>query len=127
MASGAFPPDLQQFEPGNRRIPRSDWLAWKKAVSESKNRMRKPSFSDYTIQYGLYKEPVEGNNPSVSVRYTLDEEWLIMRGEAVRGKNPSDSDEGRPGREQWHGHAQLLCDNRELFYALSSNDLISRA
>ena len=119
MASGAFPPDLQSFEPGNRRIPRSDWLAWKKAVSQSENRMRKPSYSDYTIQYGLYKEPVEGSNPSVSVRYTLDEEWLIMRGEAVRSKAASSSNENRPGREQWHGHAQLLCDNRDLFYGES--------
>jgi Beta protein len=119
MASGAFPPDLQGFEPGNRRIPRSDWLAWKKAVSQSETRIRKPSFSDYTIQYGLYKEPVEGSNPSVSVRYTLDEEWLIMRGEAVRGKATSKPDETRPGREQWHGRAQLLCDNRDLFYGES--------
>jgi hypothetical protein len=116
VASGAFPPDLQGFEPGNRRIPRTDWLAWKKAVSTAKNGQRKPSFSDYTIQYGLYKEPVEGCNPSVSVRYTLDEEWLIMRGDAVRGKATSDPKETRPGREQWHGHAQLLCDNDNLFY-----------
>jgi hypothetical protein len=119
LASGAFPPDLQGFRPGNRRIPRTDWLAWKKAVSRSENRMRKPSFSDYTIQYGLYKEPVEGSNPSVSVRYTLDEEWLIMRGDAVRGKATSNPKEVRPGREQWHGHAQLLCDNRDLFYGES--------
>ena len=116
MASGAFPPDLQGFELGNQRIPRSDWLAWKRAVSQSEIRIRKPSFSDYTIQYGMYKEPVEGSNPSVSVRYTLDEEWLIMRGEAVRGKATSESNESRPGREQWHGHAQLLCDNQDLFY-----------
>jgi hypothetical protein len=116
VASGAFPPDLQGFEPGNRRIPRTDWLAWKNAVSTAKNTLRKPSFSDYTIQYGLYKEPVEGCNPSVSVRYTLDEEWLIMRGDAVRGKATSHSQEMRPGREQWHGHAQLLCDDENLFY-----------
>jgi hypothetical protein len=119
VASGAFPPDLQGFEPGNHRIPRSDWLAWKKAVSTAKNSLRKPSFSDYTIQYGLYKEPVEGCNPSVSVRYTLDEEWLIMRGDAVRGKATSDLQETRPGREQWHGHAQLLCENKNLFYGES--------
>lgn len=119
VASGAFPPDLQGFVPGNQRIPRSDWLAWKKAVLTAKNSLRKPSFSDYTIQYGLYKEPVEGCNPSVSVRYTLDEEWLIMRGDAVRGKATSDPKETRPGREQWHGHAQLLCDDENLFYGES--------
>ena len=116
VASGAFPPDLQGFEPGNRKIPRTDWLAWKKAVSTAKNSLRKPSFSDYTIQCGLYKEPVDGCNPSVSVRYTLDEEWLIMRGDAVRGKATSHSQETRPGREQWHGQAQLLCDDENLFY-----------
>jgi len=116
IASGAFPPDLQGFALGNQRIPRLDWLSWKKAISESKCRGRKPSFSDYTIQYGLYKEPVEGSNPSVSVRYTLEDEWLIMRGEAVRGKASAKRDEVRPGREQWHGHAQLLCDSPDLFY-----------
>ena len=116
VASGAFPPDLQGFQPGNKKIPRNDWLAWKKMVSQNKNRLRKPSFSDYTIQYGLYKEPVEGCNPSVSIRYTLDEEWLIMRGEAPRGRATSNQTEIRPGREQWNFHAQLLCDDGKLFY-----------
>jgi Beta protein len=119
VASGAFPPDLQGFELGNRKIPRSDWLTWKNAVSDAKTRLRKPSFSDYTIQYGLYKEPVEGCNPSVSVRYTLDEEWLVMRGDAVRGRATSNPHETRPGREQWHGHAQLLCEDQNLFYGES--------
>jgi hypothetical protein len=116
VASGAFPPDLQGFQPGNRKIPRNDWLAWKRTVSQGKNRLRKPAFSDYTIQYGLYKEPVEGCNPSVSIRYTLDEEWLIMRGEAMRGRATSKQTEIRPGREQWNSHAQLLCDDGKLFY-----------
>jgi hypothetical protein len=86
MASGAFPPDLQGFEPGNRRIPRSDWLAWKKAVSQSENRIRKPSFSDYTIQYGLYKEPVEGSNPSISIRYTLDDALQTVKKRFYRSR-----------------------------------------
>ena len=116
IAGGAFPPDLQEFQPGNWRIPRTEWLAWKRAISNGKNLRRKPNFSDYTIQYGLYKEPVDGCNPSVSVRYTLDEEWLIMRGEAARGKSGAKSLETRPGREQWNGHAQLLCDSPDLFY-----------
>ena len=52
----------------------------------------------------------------MSIRYTLDEEWLIMRGEAVRGRAASNADEARPGREQWNAHAQLLCDDGNLFY-----------
>ena len=118
VASGAFPVDLQGFQPGNSKIPRNDWLVWRRTVSHGKNRLRKPSFSDYTIQYGLYKEPVEGCNPSPSIRYTLDEEWLIMRGEASRGRTTSNQTEIRPGREQWNSHAQLLCDD-DLFYGES--------
>ena len=57
VASGAFPKDLQQYkDPGRYAIPRNDWLAWRRAL-EQKGLPRKPSFSDYTIQYGCYKEP----------------------------------------------------------------------
>jgi Beta protein len=115
VASGAFPPDLQDFEPGNWRIPRKDWLAWTRTVQESDGRIRKPSFSDYTIQYGLYKEPPDFCNPSVSILYTLENDWFIMRGEATRGKYPR-ATEVRPGREQWNAQAQLLCESEELFY-----------
>ncbi len=99
-------PDLQGFEPGNRRIPRTDWLAWKKAISTAGNwPERNPAFrTTLEIQYGLYKEPVEGCNPSVSVRYTLDEGWpdharrrCAREGDIARPRNT------RPGREQWHG------------------------
>jgi hypothetical protein len=120
LARGAFPPDLQGLQPGNSRIPREDWLAWKRTVTHhGKNRQRKPAFSDYTIQYGLYKEPVEGCNPSASIRYTLEDEWLIMRGEALRGRPTSNRAERRPGPEQWNAHAQLLCDDEKLFYGES--------
>lgn len=116
LASGAFPPDLQGFQLGSSKIPRRDWQLWKKIVSQDgKQRARKPTFSDYTIQHGRYKEPVEGCNPSASIRYTLDEEWLIMRGEALRGRGTNPA-EIRPGREQWNAHAELLCENTELFY-----------
>jgi hypothetical protein len=115
IASGAFPPDLQEFEPGNRRIPRKDWLAWMGTLQKSGSRARKPSFADYTIQYGLYREPPDFCNPSVSIRYTLENDWLIMRGEATRGRN-GETSEDRPGREQWNAQAQLLCDDKELFY-----------
>lgn len=42
IASGAFPSDLQGFSLGNQRIPRSDWLSWKRAVSESRCRCFRP-------------------------------------------------------------------------------------
>ena len=116
IASGAFPVDLQKRELGSSRIPRDDWLSWKAQFFDEASNQRRASFSDYTIQYGLYKEPVEHCIPSVSVRYTLEDEWLIMRGEAPVRKATSRKAERRPGREQWYGHAQLLCEDTEVFY-----------
>jgi hypothetical protein len=116
VASGAFPVDLQQRERGWSRISRDDWLSWKAQFFDESSIHRRASFSDYTIQWGQYKEPVEHCNPSVSVRYTLKDEWLIMRGEAPGSKSGSGKAERRPGLEQWYGHAQLLCEDTQAFY-----------
>jgi hypothetical protein len=116
VACGAFPQDLQKCEKGSNRIPRNDWRTWKSQFVDETSIQRRPSFSDYANQYGLYKEPVENCNPSASIRYTLEDEWLVMRGEAPRGKVTSEKAERRPGREQYNAHAQLLCEDTEIFY-----------
>lgn len=72
-ASGSFPKDLQEYRPGSHVILREDWLSWKQLISEERGIRRKPSFSDYTIQYGRYVEPLENCNPSASIRYTLED------------------------------------------------------
>jgi hypothetical protein len=116
FASGAFPMDLQRFPKGWTRVVREDWLSWKAQFFDETSVHSRTSFSDYTIQWGQYKEPVEYCNPSVSVRYTLEKEWLVLRGEAPGRKPTSKETERRPGLEQWYGHAQLLCENAEAFY-----------
>ena len=107
VAQGAFPKDLQEFKPGTHKIVRSDWKSWNNEL-RNRGRLRWPSFSDYTIQYGRYVEPVENANPSASIRYTLAEEWLIMRGEGIL------NEEG-PGRAQWNANAILLTERDEFF------------
>ena len=72
-ASGSFPKDLQEYKPGSHVILRNDWLSWKQLTLGEGGVRRKPSFSDYTIQYGQYVEPLENCNPSASIRYTLDD------------------------------------------------------
>jgi len=115
VASGAFPKDLQEYEPGMRRIDRADWLAWRRLL-EGAGSVRKPSFSDYTVQYGRYVEPPDNCNPSASIRYTLPEQWLVMRGEGIMNKKG-------PGREQWPASAMLLCGRPEFCgSAFSSRD-----
>lgn len=116
IASGAFPVDLQNCEKGSNPIPRHDWLSWKTQFFDETSNQRRASFSDYTIQYGFYKEPVEHGNPSASIRYTLEDKWLVMRGEVPRGKIDYENAERRPAREQYNAHAQLLCEDTEILY-----------
>ena len=107
VARGAFPKDLQGLKPGTHRIARSDWTDWVNGLRGSAH-SRWPSYSDYTIQYGQYIEPCKGANPSASIRYTLAEQWLIMRGEGIRN-------EGSPGAAQWNANAILLAENADFY------------
>jgi hypothetical protein len=107
VASGAFPEDLQRFEKGMHKIDRRDWLSWKQLFLDE-NLRRKPSFSDYTVQYGRYVEPPDFCNPSASIRYTLPEHWLIMRGEGILN-------EGGPGCAQYPASATLLRESKDFY------------
>lgn len=108
VASGAFPQDLTQFLiPDLYRIPRKDWNYWLSQVNSNKLK-RNPSFADYTIQYPIYKEPVHGSNPSASIRYTLNEQWMIMRGQGLRGEKSK-------GFSQYPANAKLLSEQVEFF------------
>jgi hypothetical protein len=103
VASGAFPPDLTQWRtPGVYRLPRQDWLAWLSGVELVENPVRRPSFSDYGIYHPTYRPPPGFPNFSASIRYTCDDEWIIMRGEGVRN-------EGGAGFAQYPANAELLC------------------
>ena len=80
FASGSFPEDLSKckFDEENL-IPRTDWNIWKDCV-ESKKLQRNPAFADYTIQHPIYKEASQFFHPTSSIKYTLENEWLIMKG-----------------------------------------------
>lgn len=80
FGGGSFPEDLSgcKFAEENL-IPRIEWLNWKK--HNTGNRLlRKPSFSDYTIQHPVYKEATQFFSPTTSIKYTLDDYWLIKKG-----------------------------------------------
>ncbi len=106
VAAGAFPLDLTCFTPGQHFHPRNEWLLWQRAVLRDGLFSRKPTYSDYTIQYGSYREPPLRSNPSASIRYTCGNDWLIMRGEGLYH-------DGSPGHDQWPASAQLLCQLQE--------------
>lgn len=105
IASSAFPKYLTDFEKNRQHLlPRQDWLMWRNQLSQSLPRL--PTYSDYTIQHGIYSEPPGGANFSASIRYTAEANWLIMRGEGVL------NDDG-PGYAGYLGNAMLLTQRAE--------------
>lgn len=84
FASGSFPEDLSAFKLDEKNlIPRIDWKSWKEYVTGTKLK-RKPSFSDYTIQHPIYNEAAQFYHPTTSIKYTLENEWLILKGKKHR-------------------------------------------
>jgi len=106
VLSGAFPKDLQDRAPGVHRIPRLDWQHWVSELAVGINGARSPSFGDYTVQYGNYVEPPDRPNPSASIRYTSDTEWILMRGQGIYNKDGA-------GNKQWPANALLLSEMPE--------------
>lgn len=80
FASGAFPKDLSGCEFAEENlISRLDWKNWSEQLNNRKLQ-RVPAFSDYTIQYPIYDEASQFFHPTTSIKYTLENEWLIMKG-----------------------------------------------
>jgi len=107
VISGSFPKDLTNFLPDLHKIDRQDWNNWFNQIN-SNGLKRKPSFGDYTIQHPIYSEPSPGMNPSASIRYTLSDKYMIMRGEGLRGEKSK-------GFAQYPANAQLLSQQQEFF------------
>lgn len=107
VISGVFPRDLTEIKPpGQHLIQRLDWLTWLQETRDTAALPRIPSFGDYTIQHPIYYEPPKRANYSASIRYTANDAWVIMRGEAVFHPNS-------PGFSQYPANAQLLCARQE--------------
>jgi len=106
VAGGSFPEDLSHLEKHNQHnIPRLDWAIWKDLLNKLK---RRPSFADYLIQYPIYLPKTSAFNPSASIRYTLEDEWVIVRGEGLR--NPKGA-----GFKQYPAQAQILANQKKIF------------
>lgn len=80
FASGAFHEDLSKCKFAEENyIPRLDWLSW---ANQTKDKIfpRNPSFSDYTIQYPIYREITQFFPPTTSIKYTIEDSWFILKG-----------------------------------------------
>lgn len=80
FAAGAFPEDLSKckFDEATL-IPRLDWKQWLQH-NHGNGISRIPTFADYTIRNPIYKESDQFYAPTTSIRYTLEDDWMIMKG-----------------------------------------------
>lgn len=73
-------------------VERGEWIAWRDGLHANRASIpRLPTFSDCAIQH---PEGVEGFDPTImpvsaSIRYTLTNEWLLIKGESTRNVPPS--------------------------------------
>lgn len=93
VAACAFPVSMGGVERhAHDLVERADWLAWRDHLHLLRGTLvRLPTFSDYAIQHPL---GVEGFDPrimqvSATVRYTTNENWLLIKGESTRSVPPS--------------------------------------
>jgi Beta protein len=73
-------------------VERAEWLAWREHLYQRRETLQRvPTFSDCAIQH---PRGVEGFDPrimqvSACIRYTLSENWLLIKGESTRQVQPS--------------------------------------
>lgn len=86
FTGSGFPENLSQLSSGsiNRRA-RTEWVIWKTLANDRNKIPRLPTFGDYAI---AHPEPMEVDprlmRMSANLRYTTDNDWLILKGRNVR-------------------------------------------
>lgn len=96
----SIPPTMGDVRKSPAIIPRSEWILYKKLIeSLRKIKVRLPTFGDYGISHPA---PVLMDmrfvKPSGTIRYTRDDDWLIVKGPNVRDN----------GYGQFKNHCQLI-------------------
>lgn len=101
MLAGSFPPNLIDFELGDHVVPRLEWRKYRHLVEEWPAEQPVPGFGDFATQHAEFQEPKIPCFPSLSVRYTRDDDWLVLRGSSYKNKEGG-------GSRQFIGHARFL-------------------
>ena len=88
ISASAFPQSMGVVQRNSYAlVERTEWLAWRDNLRANADAIpRVPTFSDCAIQHPV---GVEGFDPTImqvsaSVRYTLPEHWLLIKGEGTK-------------------------------------------
>lgn len=93
LSACAFPMSMGGVERDSHDLAeRNEWRVWRDRLHTNRRALvRLPSYSDCGIQH---TKGVEGFDPrtmqaSAAIRYTLQEDWLLIKGVGVRSRPPS--------------------------------------
>ena len=93
VSASAFPLSMGVVNRhSSARIERSEWLAWRNGLFAQRATLeRLPTFSDCAIQHPVGVENFDFRTMQVSatIRYTSDDDWLLIKGESTRVSRPS--------------------------------------
>ncbi len=101
LVAGSFPVNLSGFTVGTHRIERHEWSVWSSTRSTAAQEVL---YGDYAT---IHPVPVDEGldprtiNPTASVRYTYEQNWLLLRGQGTRTR-------GSGGFDQFYNHADNL-------------------
>jgi hypothetical protein len=81
----SFPASMGDIKGPSQTVPRLEWKLYKKVVSSLPKDFPAPTFGDYAISSAdMPKGDMRLLKPSASVRYTINDAWLITKGSNVR-------------------------------------------
>ncbi len=93
VTASAFPKALGGVKGSSHGfLERSEWKAWRDTLYASRGRLtRLPAFGDCGIQHpsGVEGFDFKTMQGSASIRYTLPDSWLIVKGRGTRKVSPS--------------------------------------
>lgn len=102
LSSSAAPRDHGELPTGRTDVPRLEWAVWQGVVAGGLR--YQIDYADYsTITPNLTDPPgYVMSRATVSARYTIDNDWIILKGRPTTGRA------GQPMHRQYRTHAQTL-------------------
>jgi hypothetical protein len=107
LASSSAPKDYSALAPGRNVVPRLCWALWQHVYQKVTGFQL--DFGDYAIAHPDLTEPpgVAMVRASVSVRYAVDDSWIVLKGRSTTGAA------GQSMRTQYTAHARALQKERQ--------------
>jgi hypothetical protein len=89
VSTSSFPASLSPIKKDSMdKLERTEWLTWLLLYNNQKKLKRMPVYSDYSISHpSIVEIDPRIMNVTAGIRYTLERDWLIIRGRAIKQKD----------------------------------------